>query len=350
MSEKGRLSDRVEAVTKAVLPMGLRVKVTKKGNGSIPLFDVAVGRGAAVHRFVGCWVGEGWPGDVERLSGLTRHPDVVYAQQFSEGARAWLADHHLGWIDEAGGAHVSLPSGLVVVRDQTRATVPAAVPQGWTSAMLTAAEAVLAGNPPVVMAIEQATALSRGAATNALARLERVGLLSRPGALRGPASARQVVDIDAFIDAYAAAAAGFRAKQQRVLIHRIWRDPLQALAREIAPSMAAARVKWAISGAAASTLLAPYLSDVTVIDLYVERSLIVAQDHLAQLLHGRVVQKGHRIEVRELPTSMSANGPRIDGIQVALPGRVYADLLASGGRLAEAAHHLREVHGAGPRS
>jgi hypothetical protein len=103
-----------------------------------------------------------------------------------------------------------------------------------------------------------------------------------------------------------------------------------------------------VSGAAASTLLAPYLSDVTVVELYVDRSLLIARDRLASVLGGRVVEKGHRIEVRELPTSMSARGPKIESVQVALPARVYADLMASGGRAAEAANHLREVRGVGP--
>ena len=40
----------------------------------------------------------------------------------------------------------------------------------------------------------------------------------------------------------------------------------------------------------------------------------------------------------------------VNGVQVALPARVYADLNAAGGRLAEAAHHFREVRGVGPGS
>ncbi len=63
-----------------------------------------------------------------------------------------------------------------------------------------------------------------------------------------------------------------------------------------------------------------------------------------------MVDKGHRIEVRELPTPLSADGPEIDGVQVALPARVYADLVAAGGRAEEAARHLREVRGVGPQS
>jgi hypothetical protein len=64
---------------------------------------------------------------------------------------------------------------------------------------------------------------------------------------------------------------------------------------------------------------------------------------LTALLDGKIVEKGHRIEIREVPTSMAVKGPVIDEIQVALPVRVYADLRAVGGRSAEAAQHLRET-------
>ena len=58
----------------------------------------------------------------------------------------------------------------------------------------------------------------------------------------------------------------------------------------------------------------------------------------ASMLGGRLVERGHVIEVRQLPTQMSARGPLLDGVRVALPVRVYADLLAAGGRSAEAAN------------
>jgi hypothetical protein len=149
-------------------------------------------------------------------------------------------------------------------------------------------------------------------------------------------------------DQFTEAAGEFRKRQKVVRVHRLWANPLDVLDIEI--GLTALGITWAVSGAAASTLLAPYLSDVTVVKLYVERSLLIARDRLDSVLGGRVVEKGHRIEVRELPTSMSARGPKIGSVQVALPARVYADLMASGGRAAEAANHLREVRGVGPRA
>jgi hypothetical protein len=251
-------------------------------------------------------------------------------------------------VDETGRASLLLDSGLVVVREPGATEERQVAGDRWTNTMLAAVEAVLAGVAPTVEAVEAATGMSRGASANALSRLERRGLLERPATKRGPNASRRIVDVDSFIDQYTEAAGEFRKRQKVVRVHRLWANPLDVLDIEIGPELTAMGITWAVSGAAASTLLAPYLSDVTVVELYVDRSLLIARDRLANVLGGRVVEKGHRIEVRELPTSMSARGPKIGSVQVALPARVYADLMASGGRAAEAANHLREVRGVGP--
>ena len=64
---------------------------------------------------------------------------------------------------------------------------------------------------------------------------------------------------------------------------------------------------------------------------------------MGSLLGGRVVEKGYRIGVRELPTAISAKGPIADGIHAALPVRACAEVVTAGGRSEEAAHHLREA-------
>ncbi len=294
-----KLGGRVRDATLAVLPEGLKVEITPRSVTGAPSFDVKVQVGRAAHRFVAGWAGAGWPADVQALVQVAPDLDVVYAKKLSDGARSWLAERHIGWVDETGRASLLLESGLVIVRE-----------------------------PGV----------------------ERRGLLERPPPKRGPNASRRIVDVDSLIDQYTEAAGEFRKRQKVVRVHRLWANPLDVLDMEIGPGLTAMGVTWAVSGAAASTLLAPYLSDVTVVELYVDRSLLIARDRLASVLGGRVVEKGHRIEVRELPTSMSARGPKIGGVQVALPARVYADLIASGGRAAEAANHLREVRGVGPGS
>jgi hypothetical protein len=348
MENTAKLRARVRNATTAVLPRDIKVEVSPRPASSLPSFDITVWAGSAEHRFVGGWAGKGWPADAKRLLMIAPDVDVVYAEKLSEGARAWLIERGVGWVDEAGYAVIARPSGLLVSREPKEIRTPVPAQDRWTHSMLVAAEAIFAGIPPKVETVERATGISRGTAANALARLERRGHLERPGKKRGRGVSRQLGNVDAFIDDYTDAAGRFRARQKVILIHRLRADPLEALTTGVVPSLATEGTSWAVTGAVASTLLAPYLSDVTVLDLYVDPELFAAPDHLANLLGGRVVDKGHVIEVRELPTSMSARGPKVGGIQVALPARVYADLMAAGGRFADAAHHLREVRGVGP--
>jgi hypothetical protein len=209
------------------------------------------------------------------------------------------------------------------------------------------AEAILSGISPTVEAVEAATGLSRGASANALSRFEAKGRIGRPGPKRGLRSARQILDVGAFIDDYASAAADFRRKQRVRRLHRLMADPLYVLEGEMGPVLRSIGATWAVTGGAASMLLAPYLSEVGVLELYVDPDHFNRPD-LPRYLESREVAKGQVIELRELPTPMSVRGPEIKGVQVALPARVYADLNAAGGRFAEAGQHLREVRGVGP--
>lgn len=311
------------------------------------VFDVTVWAGKTPHRFTVGWAGQGWPADVERLVHLVPEVEVVAAANLSTGARTWLTQERLGWVDDTGRAEISRPSGLVVVRESKEQTTKPEHSARWNRSTLAAAEAVLFGVVPTVESTEKTTGLSRQATATALARLERMGYLTRPNAQRGPASGRRILDANILLDAYAAAAAEKRSRQSVVLVHRLWKDPLGTLRKEIAPALNTDGARWAVTGAAASLLLAPYLSDVTTLELYVDAELMSDPSDLARRLGGRIVERGQRIEIRELPTAMSARGPVIDGVQVALPVRVYADLVAAGGRSAEAAHHLRESLDAG---
>jgi len=344
------LATSVRNATIAALPAGVRVTVKPGETQAVPTFSVVVHAGSGEHRFLAGWAGEGWPADVERLIAASPEVEVVFAKGFSLGAKDWLSAHHRGWVDESGDANVSLSTGLIIFREGGTRQVKEEAAIQWTRTMLTAAEAALSGVAPTVEAVEAATGISRGASTNALARLEKLGLLKRSQGSRGPGSARQVVDIKSFIDEYATAAGMLRKKQRVIRIHRLWKDSLEELESAIAPALNRKADSWAVTGAAASILLAPYLSEVTVVELYVDDDLFANRDRLAELLGGSVVDRGHRIEVRALPTPMSANGPVIRGVHVALPARVYADLVAAGGRSAEAANHLMETIDVGPSS
>ena len=338
---ESRVLDRVRGAMSAVLPLGVVVEIRERPGGAAGYLAV-LQAGKVKHRAVVGWAGEGWPADVERLLALASDVDVVVARDLSIGAREWLADRGLGWVDEVGRASVSLPTGLVVVRDV--ADPPRAQPaDGWTHSSVAVAEAILSGIEPRVDSIEGATGLSRGAAAKALSMLERGGLLRRD-ARRGPGSARRVENAQALLEEYATTVAALDAKSPRVLLHRVWRDPVDALIDELGPALDLLGATWAATGAAAAALMAPYLSRFTVVELYVDAATISNRANLCDAVKARQVERGHRIEVRTLPNRITAMaGPVVDGVRCASPARVYADLLAIGGRSAEAAQHVREV-------
>ncbi len=343
MGTSEQLAARVGRLFASVIPRGLVADVTPR-QAVGPAFDVVIGAGPVKHRIIVGWAGEGWPSDVERIVHLVPGVEVVAAARLSDGARGWLERHGRGWADETGDADISRISGLVIFRQPSVVRQRHEASSRWTRSTLTAAEAALSGIAPTVEGIERSTGLSRHATANALSRLEEFGYLKRTRALRGPQSARRVINGDGLLDAYAKAAAEQRRKQSPVLVHRLWNsDPLQTLASEVGPALAKADASWAVTSAAASLLLAPYLTDVTVLDLYVDPMTMSDRKRLASLLGGQIVEKGHRIAIWAVPTAMTIKGPVIDGMQVALPVRVYADLKAAGGRWAEASEHLRET-------
>lgn len=337
-------TSRIEEALRAVLPAGTVVAVLPR-DGVASTFSVRVRAGRLDHDFVAGWSTQGWPGDVQRLCLLAPDIDIVMAPVLSEGAWQWLADHDRGWLDETGHARLVLASGLLIKQRPARRPAAGRLRNKWTKATVSAAEAALAGVTPTVRHIEQAAGLSRGATADALTRLENFGLLDRSDA-HGRTSARRIADRDGLLDQYAAAAAAAAAAQARemsVLIHKLTHDPLADLEAAVAPALNKAGVDWAVTGAAASTLIAPYLSEVTIVELYVQGPLAGDPAGIAKLMKGRVVDKGHRYVVRRAPTRLTTEGPVVGQVRVALPVRVYADLLAVGGRYAEAAQHLKEV-------
>ena len=352
MARPNQLGTRVRRILVAAFPGTLGVAVTPRRDGLGLSFDVTVEAGVARHQFLAGWAGEGWPKDVEKLVHLVPGVEVAIAVNFSERARAWLTGRGVGWVDEAGHADIAQPSGLVISREPAPvARRPASSSPRWSGSTLAVAEAALSGTVPTVQNIETVTGLSRNATATALHKLEQFGFLQRPHAVRGPKSGRRVADPDALLKAYVEAATQQRTRSPSLLVHRLWvGDAVETLRAEIAPSLNATTSRWAVTGVAASVLLAPYLSNVTTLDLYVDPELFSDRTRLVSLLGGRIVERGQVVEVRPLPAPMAATGPVIDGIHVALPVRVYSDLVSRGGRAAEAAQHLKAVRGVGSDS
>jgi len=326
---------RVEQAIRAVLPAGTQVRVDARAGD---VTTVAVGTGS----IDAVWIGEGWLGDIRPV--LANRPaglNVVVARRMSPGARAAAAAARLGWVDESGAAEIALP-GLVISRSGRQDPKVQAAPR-WTPSVIGTAEALLLGTRPTVAEVERSTALSAGAATKALSTLTALGFL-RAGAARGRGSAREVLDHKALLRAYATAAMG--AKRPPSLRVGVLGDIVDELDR-LGKKWDVDGVAWAATGAAAAAALAPYLSEVGALDVFVDAPTPATLDSVAARSGLKPIEGG-RLVVRPFPTPVTQRlCGWAAGIRVAPWPRVYADLRESGVRGEEAAEHLLEVIGRG---
>jgi hypothetical protein len=322
---------RIEEAVRAALPAGTLVELDRSVDG-VTVLDVGGTRLRAA------WAGEGWLGDIREVLALPGHDvDLVVARRMSPGARAAVSEARLGWIDESGAAEIALP-GLVVSRSGRRQHKTERVPR-WTPSAIGTAEALLLGTRPTVAEVERATGLSAGAATNALATLTQLGLLSADAA-RGRTSAREVSDTRSLLAAYADAVDA--ARRELTIRVGILGDLIHELS-SLGRRWDAAGVSWAATGFAAASALAPYLSEISGLDVFIDAPTPATLDAIAER-SGLEPMEGGRLVLRPFPTKVTQRlCVPIGDLRVAPWPRVYADLRVSGVRGEESAEHLYEV-------
>lgn len=331
MGTTPRSIERIEQAIRSVLPAGTPVQADARP-GEVASVKVGTGRIAAA------WIGEGWLGDIRPM--LADRPtslDLVVARRMSPGARAAAAAAGLGWVDESGAAEIALP-GLIVARSGRRDPEVKATPR-WTPSVIGTAEALLLDTRPTVAEVERATGLSAGAATKALSTLTTLGLL-RADAARGRGSAREILDRKALLQAYATAATG--AKRPLSLRVGVLGDLVDELGR-LGRRWDAEGLAWGATGAAAASVLAPYLSEVGALDVFIDAPTPATLDAVAARSGLKLIEGG-RLVLRPFPTPVTQRlCARTADIRVAPWPRVYADLREAGVRGEEAAEHLLDV-------
>lgn len=333
VTDRDNTNIRLEAAIRAIVPPTTPVELAGS-TGRVAV--VQVGRS----RVRAAWAGEGWLGDVREVIGLPkRNVDVVVARRMSPGARAAITDAGLGWVDEAGGAEISLPG--IVVSKSPRPDMKHDAALRWTPSVIGTTEALLLGTRPTVAEVEKATGLSAGSATKALATLTALGLLTADAA-RGRDSARQVRDRRAMLTVYADAA---RAATKPFLLRVGILGDLASELVKLGRRWDADGLEWAATGVAAANVVAPYLTEVTGVEVYVDAPTPAMLDAVADRSGLKPIDGG-RLVLRPFPTPATKrlSSPAGD-VRVAPWPRVYADLRASGVRGEEAAEHLWEVTG-----
>ena len=121
-----------------------------------------------------------------------------------------------------------------------------------------------------------------------------------------------------------------------------WRDPVETFS-EIGALWGSRNVQWACTSELAASVVAPFLSEVSTFDVYVDRKTILELEVVAADAGLRVLDGG-RLNLSPFPTTTCNRMSReVGGLRVVPWPRVYADLRQVGVRGEEAAEHLREV-------
>lgn len=321
---------RLVTALRAVLPRGATLDVLAINGADA---TVTVGSWRLKLR----WVGRGGLPQVRDVLGLRELPDVIVGSEISLGAREVATEAGLGWVDETGAAEIAV-GNIVISRTGSRRSKT--YTPSWSPAVIGVAEALLCGVAATVAATAEATGHSTSSVAEALASLTKWGLLEA-GAARGPRSGRQVVNPDHLLDHYAQAVL---EKRPRVELRCgvLWRDPLTAIKR-LGEQWDRAGVAWASTGLLAAAVLAPYLTDISGGNVYVD-ARGEPELRYAALAANVEPMDGGRLVISQFPTQASSRlATDKDGIKVAPWPRVYADLRQIGVRGEEAAEHLKEI-------
>jgi len=313
-------------------------------SGAIPIF--ANGPFGSL-TFRALWIGGGWPGDVS--AALAEIPPgewprdlVIAAQRMSPGALALTNARNANWADETGAAKIIAP-GIVVERPGAPDIEKADRGLSWSPAAIAAGEALLAREWPEGVGTTELASLiqwSPSKISQVLQMFDAQGWTIKYGPQRGPRARREVVDPEALLGAWAESMAAEDHEQR--LAHRVLRSSLQFLEDELAEALSN-HVRWALSGWAAANEVAPLIDTVPSLQIYIhEDDFDGPLDSVVREAGLSDVAEGGRVAFYPAHQSVLALSEQTGIGPVASAPRVYADLLALGGRGADAAMHLKE--------
>jgi hypothetical protein len=264
-------------------------------------------------------------------------PLVLVAGETTEEARRILRDHGIGVIDGTGNAHLELPGLLIHLEGRPRPAgrgVPR-MPTRLSGKAGVVAQLLLLHSDRTwkVVEVAEEAGVSTGLAHRVLDRLEREGILTTEG--RGPRRVRRVLGPAALLDLWAEEHAD---RPRRTFGYLLAQTP-QLLIEELGSTLARAGIDYALTGAAAG-LVAPFLTTVPVVDLWV--TAVAGPEDLLGVIGAEAVTTGHNVVfLQDRDDAPLVFREQARGLWLANRFRLYVDLLADPRRGREQAQHLR---------
>jgi hypothetical protein len=291
------------------------------------------------------WLSEGWPSDVKSALGqLTRssaRPLVVAAPTLSPGAIEELRKRGINWIDELGNVRLVVPPGLALLKTAplARRKAPSFA---WSRSKVIIAEILLSepSGRHELDSISSRTGVSIPQVSNVLGTFDKQGWTERHGPRRGRGVWRTVVKPGSMLESWTEHLRSTRPLRHSG--HRVLRDVLQFLQNELVPLLPRTE-EWAVTGWAGAAFLVPSVTLTPVLHLY------IASEDFDRVAEGvfkaakiRSVESGSNVELWRADMPL-LHFPAERRLPVVSPPRLYADLMALGGRGEDAARNVRET-------
>lgn len=259
---------------------------------------------------------------------------LLIARETTGDARDVLRQHGIGVVDGMGHAHIELP-GLMLHLEGHRPR-RRAWPTRLNGKAGLAAQALLTDPERAwqVQDLAGKAGVSLGLAHRVLDRLEDESVVAAEGSGRN--RVRRVRDPTALLDLWAE-----ENTQQpvRILAYLLAQTPRQ-LFGELGHGLDRNGISYALTGAAAASLVAPLVTAVPVAEVWVTAT--ASAEQLCDAVGAELVADGQNVEFLQArdDTPLAFN-ERADGLRVASRFRLYADLRGSPRRGREQADHLR---------
>jgi hypothetical protein len=267
-------------------------------------------------------------------------PLLLVAEDSTADARRLLGAHGVGVVDARGRAEIRFPDLVVhVERRGSGGERGAGASERRIAGRAAVAAQALLLEPEREWTVAQ---LARGAdvsttlAHYVLARLEREGIAQSRGS--GPRKVRVLSNPSALLDLWAEEA---HDRGVHDLLYYRFATTHRVLRKDVSRALADADIGHAVTGAAAADLLAPFLSAVPALSLWLDARHQLGE--VAGLLDAEPVQRGANLVLRQArDDSPLAFNEQHDGVWLANRFRVYVDLRSDPQRGAEQAEHLRQ--------
>lgn len=264
---------------------------------------------------------------------------LLIAERTTAEARKILEDHGIAVIDGLGNAHLDLPGLLFHIEGphgRPARLVENTPPTRLQGKAGVAAEALLldVGRAWRVNDLADKAKVSTGLAHRVLARLEGDGVLQVEG--DGPRRVRRVKNPTALLDLWAEENVEKPVRTQAYLLAQTPRK----LIEQIGLNLERAGIDHALTGAAAAALVAPFVTAVPVVEVWVDAR--TAPDKILDAVHAEPVVDGQNVVFLQTKDDAPlAFREKVQDLWVTNRFRMYDDLLRDPRRGREQADHLR---------